>query len=410
MKTVRRITIRTFVLVIIFSCLLNTYAQKNQQQAPETKQITIETPKKPARPAPKRNFIKMADFYLKDGKLVFGKPFTYKAIVEIYPVVEVKSYEGIALEKEKVEVSKDEIESELKRLQQQMTQLEPSPEGELEKGMVAMIDFNGKAGGEIFPGSEAENYVVDFGTGALLKEFEVQIKGMKTNEERDIEFHYPKDYFRKEVAGKKGEFKVKVKEVRRKIVPELNDEFAKELGEYKSLKDVRAELKKRILEYKEGVVKRNLMDQAVRKLIDDNQSLEVPSQLVDAELGNMLEQLKRQYEMQGRKFDDSKIDPKQFVQANVKEATERARGYMIVSAIANKENISCTDEELDKRIELIAQSNKQPVSKVRQELEKNKMIDNLRSQMVFEKTVDMILGKAKIKERKAKKEKKTKKS
>ncbi|HPM42136.1 MAG TPA: trigger factor, partial [bacterium] len=161
------------------------------------------------------------------GKIEKGKPFTYKAAFEVYPDFTAEGYEGLKLEQEKVEVVDDEVEGELRRLQRQRTQLEPAPEGALGPGMIAMIDFKGTAGGSAFPGSEAENYVVDFGGGNLLEEFEVQIEGMKASEERDIEFDYPADYFKKEIAGKRGAFNVKVKEVRKKVVPELSDEFAK---------------------------------------------------------------------------------------------------------------------------------------------------------------------------------------
>jgi len=315
-------------------------------------------------------------------------------------------YEKLSLEREKVAVSADEVDAEMKRLQQQMTQLEPSPEGKIGKGMIAMINFSGTAAGEVFPGSEAENYVVDFGSGNLLKEFEVQIEGMKANEERTIEFHYPKDYFRKDIAGKKGEFTVKAREIRRKIVPELNDDFAKELGQFKNLKEVKADLKKRITEYKEMVVRNQLMEQAMRKLIEKHQDMEVPTTLIDSELGNMLEQLKKQMEARGQTIQDANIDPKEFVKANVKEATSRARGYMLVSAIASKEGVEVSEDEVEARIGQIATQSRQPVAKVKQEMEKNNQMGGLRSQVVFEKTLDLILSKAKIKEMKPKKVKK----
>ncbi len=335
-----------------------------------------------------------------------GKPFTYHAHYEVYPEVTAKGYEKLNLEREKATVTDEEVETELTRMQQQMTQLEPAAGEGIGPGMVAMIDFKGTADGKPFPGSEAENYVVDFGSGRLLKEFENEIVGMKGGEKGEINFTYPTDYFKKEVAGKAGCFQISVKEVRRKIVPELNDDFAKELGQYKTLDEVRAELKKRIVEYKDAVWRGRLKDQAIRQIIEANKELEVPMALVDGELGNMLEQLKQQVESRGQTFDQSKIDPKQFVQTNLEEATNRARGFMLVRAISEQEKVALEDAELDERIEAIAAQQKQPVDRVRQQLEKNNQLDNLRGQILFDKTLDLVLTKAKIKEKKPEKTKK----
>lgn len=344
---------------------------------------------------------------LPSGDLAKGNAFTYKATFEIYPEVEPREYDKFSLEKEKVSVSSEEVDAELARLQMQMTQLEPAENDGVGEGMVAMIDFRGTADGNNFPGSEADNYVVDFGSGNLLKEFEKQIEGMKAGEKRSIEFTYPKDYFREEIAGKNGMFDVDVKEVRKKIVPELDDEFAKSLGNYKNLKEVKGELKTRIEQFKESIQKNRLMEQAIRLLIEKHQDIEVPTTLVDAELGNMLEQIKKQLESQGKTIDDAKIDPKEFVAANMKEATDRARGYMLVSAIAKKEGVEVGDEEVDARIKQFAEQNRQAFDKVKAQIQKENQIGHIKSQLVFEKTLDLVIGKAKVKETKPKKAKKS---
>lgn len=339
------------------------------------------------------------------GKIEKGKSYSYKATFEVYPEVTATGYEGLKLEREKVHVTDDEVEAEVKRLQHQMTQLEPAPESELGPGMIGMIDFKGTADGKAFEGSEAENYVVDFGTGNLLEHFEVEIKGMKMSEERDVTFKYPDDYFKADVAGKKAQFRVKLKDVRRKIVPEIDDDFAKELGQFGSLGEVKKDLKKKIAEYKENLIKNQLREQAIRLLIEKHAELEVPVALIEAELGNMVEQLDRQLKAQGRSLAESKIDSKEFVRHNVKEATDRARGYMIVNAIAKQEKIEVAESEVEARIADIAAQNRQLVAKVKEHFETNKLIGQIHSQMVFEKTLDFVLGKAKVTELKAKKEK-----
>ncbi|MFA5812025.1 MAG: trigger factor [bacterium] len=337
------------------------------------------------------------------GRIVRGQPYTYKAIFEIYPEVAAAGYDNLKLECEGVEIKDSEVEAELNRLQRQMTQLEPAPEGELGPGMLGMIDFKGAAAGQSFEGSEAQDYVVDFGTGALLEQFEVEIKGMKEKEERDIAFHYPTDFFKREIAGKKGEFRVKLKELRRKVIPEINDDFAKSLGDFQDISAVRKDLKERIAAYKENLKRSTLREHAIRQIIANNQDLEVPTTLIDSELGNMLEQLRQRFEAQGRKLTDAKIDPKQFVHENIKEATDRARGFMLARAISIQEKIEVTDAEFDDRINHIAAEYRSAPAQIREHFEKNKMMDGLKAQMLFEKTLDFVVSKAKVAEVKPKK-------
>lgn len=339
------------------------------------------------------------------GKIEKGKPLTYKARFEVYPDFTAEGYEGLALEREPSSVSDEEIEAELGRLRHERTQLEPASEGELGPGMVAMIDFKGTAGGAPFEGSEAEDYVVDFGAGNLLEGFESGIQGMKASEEREIAFDYPADYFKPEIAGKRGAFKVRLKEIRRKIVPELDDDFAKDLGTFKDLGEVRAELGKRMAVFKERAARHALREQVIRQLIEKHRALEAPSALVSAELGNMLDQLERHLKAGGRSLADQRMDAKEFVKANLAAATDRARGYMIVSAVAKQEKIDATEEDVAKRIEEIAEMGKEPTAKVREQFEEKGLMNNLRGQIQFEKTLDFVIGKAKISQKEAKKDK-----
>lgn len=337
------------------------------------------------------------------GKIERGKPFAYKATFEVYPEFVAAGYEGLKLERVKAEASDEEVEAELKRLQRQMTQLEPAAEGELGPGMVGTIDFKGTAGGSAFPGSDVKDYVVDFGSGALLKEFEIEIKGMKASEEREIAFTYPEGYFKKEFAGKRGEFNVRLKDLRRKIVPPLDDDFAKELGKFGSLHDVRKDVRKRICDYKEAMIRNALREQAIRQLIEKEKGMEVPVAMVEAELKNMLDQLNREMLARGQSLEDAKLEPRAFVEANSGEAANRARGYIIVNSIAEQEKIEVGDAEIEARLSEIASQNRQPIARLKETFEREGIMSRLRSQMLFEKTLDFVVSKAKIKGVEAKK-------
>ena len=332
-----------------------------------------------------------------------GKPFIYRAEFEVTPEVTIPEYEGLELEREKLVVTDEEVEAEVKRLQYAMTQLEPLPEGEIGPGMIAMVDFKGTVDGKSFEGSEAQDFVVDFGT--LLPEFEEKIRGMKVGEDRDITFKYPSNYFNKDIADKEGLYHVKAKEIRKKIVPELNDDFAKSLGKFENMDQVRQDIKKHIADAKEYYERRRLGVQAIRKLAEKN-AFEIPDIMIQNELGSMLEDVARQLRAQGKTIEDAKLDTKKFIEENLNEASTRVRGYLIAFAIAKQANLVVTDEEIDGRITAIARQSNQPVEKVKAHFEKENIKDQLKSQILYEKTLDFIVEKAKVKEVKPKKGKK----
>jgi trigger factor len=331
-----------------------------------------------------------------------SKPYVYSAIFEVYPKVEPKDFTGMKLEKEKVQVSKEEVENELNALQQQMTQLEPAPDATLTKGVLARVDFKGTADGRTFEGSEAKDFIVDLEAKNLLPEFEKQIEGMKENEERKIEFSYPPDYFNKEIAGKKGTYEVKCKELRRKVVPEFNDDFAKDLGPFKTMDDVRKTLNDRIAWFKEGQQHMQLHRQVMENFSKE-QPIDVPDVMVSSELGSMLEEFSKQLESQGKTIKDIGLDPSTFVRDHMSEAQLRVRGYIIANAIAQREKITVTDEEVGHRLKAIAQQTGEQEAKVRKHFTDNNMLGGLKAQMLIEKTLDYVIDKAKVKETSGKK-------
>ncbi len=331
-----------------------------------------------------------------------GQPFKYWAEFDVMPDITVPEYEGLKLEREKVEVTDQEIDGEIKRLQAAMTQLEPADDGILGAGMMALVDFHGTVDGKPFKGSDAENFVVDFGT--LLPAFEENIKGMKKGEEREIKITYPKDYFNQEIAGKEGTYHVKVKELRKKIVPELGDDFAKTLGKFENMNAVRADIKKHIANAKEEFQKRRLGTNAIRELSEKN-DFEVPEVMIQNELGAMLDDIARQLKAQGKTPEEVGFDTKKFIEDNMGEAKKRVRGYLIAFAIAKGVPLTVGDEELETRIAMIARQSNQPVDKVKAQFEKENLKERLKSQVLYEKTLDFIVSKAKVKEVKPKKEK-----
>ncbi len=328
--------------------------------------------------------------------------FSYTAEFEVHPVVEITGHHGLSLEKTERHVTDELVEKRLAAMRQSMAQIEPAPEGaKAEKGMVAFVDFKGTADGGEFKGSKAENFLVDIGSGSLMKEFEENIVGMGKAETKKIEFDYPKDYFNKELAGKHGVFDLTVKELKIKRLPELNDDFAKDLGSFKTLDEVRADIKKRMESAVEFEAKSELANHAMEELVKKH-PFEVPEALVIEELKGMFESFVNQLSRQGKKFEETGIKPEQFIEQYKPVAENKVRGYYILDAIAKLEKIEVTDTDAEERMKTIAEQVNQPIEKVREHYTKNNLINGLKNQILHEKTLDFVVLKAKIKTKKAK--------
>lgn len=328
--------------------------------------------------------------------------FSYTVEFEVNPTVDIKEYHGIAIEKTEREVTDDLVEKRLAMIQQSMTQLEPAAEdAKLGKGLVAYVDFNGTADGKAFNGSKADNFLVDVGAGSLLPEFEKEMMGMKKAETKKVEFDYPKDYFNKELAGKHGEFTVTVKELKKKIVPELNDDFAKDLGNFKTIAEVREDIKKRMISAIEHEAKTELANNALEALVKKHQ-FEVPESMIGAELKDMFEGFGRQLAAQGRKFEDTGMKVEQFIEQYKPVAENRVRGYYILDAISKAENIQVLDSDVEERLNVIATNYNKPVEEITKHYETNNLMGSLKFQILNEKTLDFVVSKAKIKSKKAK--------
>ncbi|MBI4126019.1 MAG: trigger factor [Deltaproteobacteria bacterium] len=330
-----------------------------------------------------------------------SKPFHYRAVFDVYPTVVVDEYAGFKLECQEVEVSDAEMTGELEVLRQRMTQLEPVTDATVDAGMVALIDFKGTAGGKPFTGSEAKNFVVDYGAGRLLSQFETEIRGMKAGEHRHITFTYPNDYFNKDVAGKAGEFDVEVKDVRRKIVPELDDDFAKGVGK-QNLAEVRDDIRKRIGEVKEELERRKLHRQVIEELAK-KYPIDVPETMISAELSSMLEGFNRELEARGQTLEQAGVTAEIFVKQNYEEAKLRTRGFLLVSAIAKKENLAVTPDERETRLNLLSARLGQPLPQLKAHIEKNNLLPRIEGELLLEKALDFVVAKSKIKRVKPKK-------
>lgn len=334
-----------------------------------------------------------------------GQGLTYVAEVEVKPEIEAKNYKGIKLEKMSVEVSEEDIAKELEALRSSHAQISPAAEDAvIAQNHIAVIDFLGKIDGKVFAGGEGKGVSVEVGAGRFLEDFEKGLIGMKKGQSKNIDVKFPKEYPSKDLAGKTAQFEMTLNDVKEKILPELNDDFARDLGNFESLAQVKEKLKEHMGHQKESGAKSDLSQQILDHLIKEN-AFDVPDSMVEMELDSMLENAKRQLEQQRLTLEQAGITEEAFRAQNKEASLRRVKAFLLFDGIAKAENIQVTIEELRARIEQIAQSVGQSVETVEGHYRQNNMLHMLQAQISEEKILDFLIGQSKIEELKPKKKK-----
>ncbi len=328
---------------------------------------------------------------------------SYVAEVEVKPEISVKDYKAIKLEKMSVDVAEEEINRELEALRNAHAQISPIADGvSVQKGHIAIIDFQGKIEGQVFQGGEGKGVSVEVGAGRFLEDFEKGLIGMKKAETKTIDVKFPKEYPSADLAGKVAQFELVLNDVKEKILPELNDDFAKDLGSFESLAQVKDKLKEHMGHQKENTAKSDLSQQILDHLIKVN-PFDVPDSMVEMELDSMLENAKRQLQQQRLTLEQTGMTVETFRSQNREASLRRVKAFLLFDAIAKAENIQVSVEELRDRIAQIAQSVGQTAEVVESYYHKNNMFHMLQAQISEEKILDFLIGQSKIEEVKAKK-------
>lgn len=227
-----------------------------------------------------------------------GKDFVYKAEVVTYPEVELGEYKGVEVEKVSYEVTEEEIDNRLKTAQERNARVEDKKDGAIEKGDIAVIDFKGYVDGVAFEGGEAQDYELEIGSGTFIGNFEDQLVGLKVEEEKEINVKFPEEYGREDLNNKDAKFEIKVKNIKFKELPALDDEFAKEVSEFETLEEYKNDIKKQMEESNEIKAKREF-EEAVISKVCENAKVEIPSVMVEKEIDMMLKDLEMRLKYQG---------------------------------------------------------------------------------------------------------------
>jgi trigger factor len=338
---------------------------------------------------------------IESDQLKPGESFKYSATVEVFPEVELKEYTGLELQKEKAAIDNEAaVSARLKELQENMAQLGPAPEGHAAAlGDFVTFDFKGSIDGVPFEGGAAEDYQLELGSGRFIPGFEDQMVGMKVGETKTLTVTFPENYGNAELAGKPADFEVSVKEIKAKEFPELNDDFAKEFGEeFETLDQLKAKLAEVNQAQEEQRLNNELRDRLVKALIEKN-DFEVPEALVDRQLASLLESSKQRLAAQRLTLEMMGLTEEAYKVQFKESARDQVKGSLLLDAVADKEKIEVSEDDIKARIESMAKGAGQDVEKVESFYEGNQNAkESLIAHMREEKAMDFVLSKATISE------------
>lgn len=328
-----------------------------------------------------------------------GEAFKYSATVEVFPEVEVKDYLGLELVKERLVADDAAVAARLKEMQESMSQLAPAPEGHAAALTdFVTFDFKGTLDGVPFEGGEAEDFQLELGSGRFIPGFEEQLVGMTAGTSGVVKVSFPETYGNETLAGKPVEFAVSIKEIKVKELPELNDDFAKEFGEFDTLDQLKAKLGELQQSQEERRIENDLRERLIKALTEKN-DLEVPEVLVDRQVTMMLENSKQRLASQRLSLEMMGMTDESYKVQFRDVARDQVKGSLLLDAVAEKESLEVTDEDIAKQVSEIAAGTKQDPEKVASLYQTNSRArENLVAQMREDKAVSLLLERAKITE------------
>jgi trigger factor len=327
-----------------------------------------------------------------------GKDFVYTATVAVKPEVILGQYKGVEVKRADEEVSEEDIEQALKKEQDRNARLITVDDRPVEDGDNLLIDFDGRIDGVSFEGGKAEDYPLVIGSGSFIAGFEEQVKNHSLGEEFDINVAFPENYHAKELAGKPAVFTVKIKEIKKKELPELDDEFASEISEFETLDEYKADLKNKLSEAKKKSAAYENENTVINKVIE-NTALEIPEPMVETQanklLQNYINNISSNLSGQGLTFEQYMQYTGTTIEGLREQMKERAlksiKTSLVLEAIVKAENIEVSKERVEEEIEKLAKDYKMEVEQFRK-VNGDNVMENLKLQ----EAVDFIVAEAKL--------------
>lgn len=337
------------------------------------------------------------DFEMEDlGK---NKHFKFTAKVTVKPEVTLGDYKGLEVTKQETTVTDEEIEQQLKDQQARLAELVVKEDAAIEEGDTAVIDFEGFQDGVAFEGGKGENYSLEIGSGSFIPGFEEQLVGVKAGESKDVVVTFPEEYHAAELAGKEATFKVTVKEVKAKELPELDDDLASEIdSEVESLEELKSKLKEKTVADKESAAETALRDDLVEKAAE-NATIDIPEAMIESEINRMIQEYDQSLQMQGMNLDlyyQFSGQDEAALRAQMKEdAGSRVRVALVLEAIAEAEKIEAAEEDIKAELEKMSEQFKMDVEQIKSVLGGTSVLEH---DVKIRKTVEFLVENAKVTE------------
>jgi len=327
-----------------------------------------------------------------------GEPFRYSFTVEIKPRIDVGDYKEISAQKQVVAVTDEEIEAELELRRQQNFHLSSLDKARpVKQGDHVILDFTTFTDGSPVPGGEAKGFHLEVGSNRFSPDFESKLIGASKGEQRDIEVPFPADYGNEHLAGKNALFRVVIQDIKEKVLPELNDEFAKGLGEFETLENLRTAVRQELENKKKDQQDMEVWQQIRDELIRRN-PFEVPQSMVEQELQRMIETIQYRLTAQNLTLEQAGIDEETFKERNREMAETRVRTSIILENIAHQEHLAIQEEELDQALNETAEKMEQPYAKVKDFYQRSNLLEPYRNQLLEEKVINFLQDQATITE------------
>ena len=298
-----------------------------------------------------------------------GKPVVYSAVVAVKPEVTLGEYKGVEVQRVKADVLDEDIESEINSVREKNSRLITVEDRGVEDKDHVTIDFDGYVDGKRFDGGKSEDYPLVIGSHTFIDTFEEQLIGKKTGEECEVNVTFPEEYHVDELKGKPALFKVKIKEIQKKELPELDDDFAQDVSDFDTLDEYKADVEKKILENKENQIKREQEDQIIEKIIE-NAQMEIPQQMITAQTRQMTQEFAQRLQSQGLSLEQymqfTGLTPQKMMEDLEPQALKRIQSRLVLEAVVVAENIEASDEEIDKELENMASMYQMEIDKLKE--------------------------------------------
>jgi trigger factor len=327
-----------------------------------------------------------------------GKTLIYTATVAVKPEVTLGEYKGIEVEKASAEVSGEDIDAELKRVREQNSRLVTVEDRAVEDGDQTVINFEGFVDGKTFEGGKGEDYPLTIGSHSFIDTFEEQLVGKSIGEACEVNVTFPNEYHATDLAGKPALFKVTVKEIKKKELPELNDEFASEVSEFETLEEYKNDIRQKVASRKEKEAATENENRVVEKVVE-NTAMEIPEPMIDGQVKNMVKDYARRMQGQGLSLDQymkfTGMTLQSLKEQMRPQALKRIQTRLVLEAVVKAENLAASDETVEKEIASMAEAYKMEVSLLKESLGEDGL-KQMKEDLAVQEAVDFLVAEAKL--------------